>query len=66
MCMGGVCVCVWFQLCKSGTQVCWFSRIRWLLVGWGWGRLFAEMYARNNIIVLGGTRDLLRLFAGLI
>jgi hypothetical protein len=34
--------------------------------GWlGWGRLFAEMYARNNIIVWG-TRGLMRLFAVLL
>ena len=34
--------------------------------GWlGWRKSFAEMYARNNIIVWG-TRDLMRLFAVLL
>ena len=55
---------MWFQLCKSGTQVLVFSHTA--ASGWlGWGRLFAEMYARNNIIVWG-TRGLMRLFAVLL
>lgn len=53
-----------FQLCKSGTQVLVFSHTA--ASGWpGWGVLFAEMYACNNIIVWG-TRDFLAFLAALL
>lgn len=52
-----------FQLCKSGTQVLVFSHRT--ARDWLAGVLFAERYARNNIIVWR-TRDFWRFFAALL
>lgn len=45
--------------------MCWFSRIRWLLVGWaGVGCLPRCMHIITSLF--GGTRDLMHLFAVLL